>query len=219
MRGVCVDSFNRPPSTSQLEALGADIRIELRDDPLFYNYVETIKDRQSIAYLWGPSTEDSVEIPNQCPLLIIGNEPDQDGDSSWTMTPTQYIALWKKVAALAPVGTPLCAAGMYYSTEFLDKVWSKLTPTPNAVNKHYPNTEQDIIAFRKYGVPVVVGETTYEGATRPQMVEWQRVLTRYTDHSFYFCWHDGMVPNMGLYTATNRPKKEYYYYKKALATV
>lgn len=223
MRGVCTDVLNRPPTLRQLMNLGATgVRFEIRDDPLFQSYYKHVVRGVEVALLWGPSTEfdNFPEVGYNPKMLIIGNEPDGVGDSSWTMKPQQYIDLWNRIAPTVDTGkTVLCTAGMVGGPEFLREVWPYLKPEPDYNNKHYPNNETELIDFRtEFKKPVIVGETCYETGTRQQIIDWCQVLARYANGDFYYVWGEWNHINMGLYSMSNRPKRQYWAWKEGLAS-
>lgn len=215
MRGVCIDTMNRPPKEVQLRQLGATgVRLELRHDQICYDYIN--KTNLDMAYLIGPSTEEiHPELVKPPKFWIIGNEPD---GGSWQMTIGEYIEFYNKTVDQLPEDAVICAAGMVSKTPwFLSECWQFLKRPPNLSNKHYPQNAKEIIDFSiAFRIPVVIGEDSCEGCSTKTFIEWQSTVQRYSAHSFYFCWADYMINNMGLYSAANRPKKEYFRYKTAL---
>lgn len=227
MRGVSVDCTNKPPTWRKLRNAGLhSIRIEMRDLPSFYSYTEELA-RHSIQQAWlvGPSTEnlmlilDKIDVrPN---LVIIGNEPDIVGDSSWTMGPEVYVSLWSNVAKQVRISWPdmeLATAGMY-NPGYLWAVYNSLWPRPAYVNRHYPSSLDDIRRFDDIGHKTIVGEWTWRGATQQEMYDWQHMLEYYTWHSFWFCWADYMVPGHGLVTKSGQKTKAYHYLKNVLRRI
>lgn len=219
MRGVCTDALNMPAPPDQLGKLDS-VRVEMRDDEAFYSYVESLAFVGiKRVYLYGPSTTNFKHILQNSPrpdMIILGNEPDGDGDSSWKMSYGRYKNFWRqnaKVAAKYASGVPLCAAGLINGAGFLEPIWDQLVPTPDMVNIHYPADEAAMISMRLYGTPVVVGEWCWNGATQEQMKSWEGSLERYTDHSFWFCWAD---PDMGLVGPTGYKKNNYRRLQKAI---
>lgn len=225
MRGVGVDVVNRPPTWRQLKAAKLDsVRVEMRDVPEFYSYTRELENHQ-IDQVWlvGPSTGSVGPILDKVPakpaLVIIGNEPDLKGNSSWTMSALQYTILWNAIAPLVRATWPdmeLATAGMY-NKAYLDRVLSRLHPDPNYINKHYPGGIDDLRSFAEQGPPVIVGEWCWRTATEQEMTDWvHHFLDYYTWHWFYFCWADYMVPSMGLLTTSGRRTPSYHYLKGAL---
>lgn len=222
MRGVCVDSTNRPPRSSQLSSarLGS-VRVEMRDLPEFYKYTESLKPRTRQVWLVGPSTGPVQPILDKTwvqPLMvIIGNEPDQQGPSSWTMEQDEYIALYNDTAGRLKQLWPdvvLCTAGMY-SLAYLTSVWGKLGPKPTYSNVHYPETAQELAKWAPY--KPIVGEWCYRTAANAfEMAHWIASMERYVWHWFWFCWADYMVPSMGLLDVQGKPTSAYKYLKGAL---
>lgn len=227
MRGVSVDCANLPPTARRLGNAEMDsIRVEMRDLPEFYKYTERLDLTSTLDQAWlvGPSTgslEPILRATKVRPqLVIIGNEPDVVGESSWTMTPDEYVSYYNETTALIRERWPTVAiatAGMYNASYALE-VLPQLRPQPTYLNTHYPNSVEDIFKFdRLPGGPgkTIVGEWCWRTATEQEMYDWQVMLEHSTWHSFYFCWSDNMVPGMGLVTKSLGPTKSYQYYKAA----
>lgn len=217
MRGVAVDALN-PTGRPKPDDLGLldSVRIEMRDDPLFYEYVKTLEFAGTqLAYLYGPSTTNMGKILRVAPrpnMLILLNEPDGSGPSSWAMSKGRAKRAWNQAARVAQkyaTGVPLCFGGLVNGPEYLEDIWDQLDPRPDMVNKHYPANSSEIVAMRYFGLPVVIGEHCCYGCSQEDMDKDVADLQRYSDHDFWFCWSNGMVPNMGL-TATNGRKLVYY---------
>lgn len=226
MRGVCVDINNHPPSVKQLRNLGATgVRIELRMLTRFKTYVQELQAAGiEVAYLWGPSTDIDFNMLHVMPapnILIIGNEPDGTGASSWQMTLLEYSALYNNVvAAVLSQGwsCALSAAGMISGTQYLNFCWDRLHIKPALVNVHYPADARSIRDFADlFQRDVIVGETCYETGTKWQIKQWQTTLEQESAHSFWFQWIDFPGWTGSLYNTANRPKRLYYSYKAALA--
>jgi hypothetical protein len=99
-------------------------------------------------------------------------------------------------------------------------------PKPNGVVLHlYQDdtftTEQILsrIVAQNPGLELCMGEWNWQGGTKEEFKQYQRVLNKYTTHSFYFCENDGMVPNYGLRTAIGYRKPEFHNYVAALTEV
>jgi hypothetical protein len=225
MRGVCVDCTNKPPTLRKLKnAAMNSIRIEMRDLPSFYTYTQALA-RNQIEQTWlvGPSTGPLEPILDKTTvrpsLVIIGNEPDvASGGSSWSMSKDEYIHLWAQTAILIRQQWPameLATAGMY-NPAYLWGVHRWLRPQPTYVNRHYPDSVYDIRRFDEIGQRTIVGEWCWRNATKQEMYDWENMLEYYTWASFWFCWADYMVPDMGLVTATGKTTRAYRYLKEAL---
>lgn len=223
MRGVAVDCTNKPPTWRKLRNAGLhSIRIEMRDLPSFYEYTESLRGIQQ-TWLVGPSTEGVESVLAKTTvrpqLVIIGNEPDIIGGSSWTMSREAYVALWAGTAELIRdkwPGIELATAGMY-SPAYLRNVYTQLQPRPTYVNRHYPDSIEDIEIFDRIGHYTIVGEWTWRGATQREMYDWEvNFLEYYTHASFWFCWADYMVPGHGLVTQSGAFTKAYRYLKNVL---
>lgn len=227
MRGVAVDCTNKPPTWRSVRLAKLDaIRIEMRDLLSFYKYTSTMDLHQTVKQVWlvGPSTGDVERIlattTVKPSLVIIGNEPDIEGDSSWTMTEAEYVQLYNKTALLVRTRwqdnpPQLATAGMYHQS-YAWAVRPYLIPTPNYLNMHYP---KGIDAFKEFsrGTPCIVGEWTWRNASQAEMNDWVRhFLNYYSWHWFWFCWADYMVPGHGLLNSYGKPTQAYRRLKNAL---
>lgn len=223
MRGVAVDCANRPPTWRSVRLAKLDaIRIEMRDLPEFYAYTSSLHRNVKQVWLVGPSTgplEPILLHPTVRPsLVIIGNEPDIEGDSSWTMTQAEYIQLYNTSATLIRHKWPdveLATAGMYRQA-YAWAVRPYLIPTPNYLNMHYPD---GIDAFQEFSrnTPCIVGEWCWRNASQQQMHDWViHFLNYYAYHWFWFCWADYMVPDMGLMNSKGEPTTAYHRLKNVL---
>lgn len=222
VRGVAVDCTNRPPTAASLSRAGLDsVRIEMRDLESFYSYTESLKARIRQVWLVGPSTGDIQPILDKSwvqPLMvIIGNEPDIQGDSSWSMPPSQYVDFYNDTASRLKTQWPdvvLATAGMR-SLDYLLTVLPKLGPKPNYTNLHYPELATEIAKWTPY--KPIIGEWCYRtAASKSEMANWIRIMERYCWHWFWFCWADYMVPDMGLLDSEGKPTSAYRYLKGAI---
>lgn len=225
MAGVCLDALNNPPSKLKLNNLDVDaLRLEIRDGTQYMNYVESLNNELTHYALIGPSTNWVFPVIANIirpQVIIIGNEPDGTGPSSWSMTLDEYIALWNRYAPDLTMYFPttkLCAAGMVGTTDYLQYCWPYLNPKPQLVNKHYPNNKEEVQQFNVFGVPVIVGEWCWKTASQQEMQDWVHMLNSTTYEHFWFCWSDGMVPGMGLVTPQGRITNTYRRYKNAIHT-
>lgn len=200
MHGIAIDVANPAGviTPGQYRSLGIDfVRAEMRINQIYPDL--------PTALLYGPSTEVNYfwnAVPyNNMVMVIIGNEPDGKGASSWKMTPDEYVELYNRIQPQVPQNVPICAAGMVNGPTFLQACWSRLNRKPNYVNVHYPNYANDITTFAlNFSRPVVVGEWCYFTAqTQQQMDEWVAVLNQTTVYSSWFCLSDEMVKNFGVY--------------------
>lgn len=227
MAGVCLDALNPTgsPSNKKLANLGiSSSRLEIRKGTQYTDYVNSLYSLNNYALI-GPSTNsmqpELAALKYTPQVIIIGNEPDNDGPSSWTMSPQEYISLWNSLASVLKHNYPttqLCTAGMLQpTTDYLQQCWSSLIPTPDLVNKHYPNNRDEIVNFQTtFNVPVIVGEWCWKTASQQEMQDWVDMLNNTCYEHFWFCWSDGMVPGMGLVTRTGRITNTYRRYKNAI---
>lgn len=227
MRGVAVDCTNRPPTWRSIRLAKLDsIRIEMRDLPSFYSYTSKLDLHPTVKQAWlvGPSTESVERVLENTTvkpsLIIIGNEPDIEGDSSWTMPQAEYVQLYNRTASLVrerwPDNPPeLSMAGMYKEA-YAWAVRPYLLRPPNYLNMHYPGGIDALREFSR-GTPCIVGEWTWRTATSQQMHDWVNpFLNIYSQHWFWFCWADYMVPGHGLMNARGKPTIAYNRLKQAL---
>lgn len=228
MRGVAVDCTNKPPTWRKLRNAGLQsVRIEMRDLPSFYSYTEELAKRGiQQAWLVGPSTESVRRVLDKATirprLVIIGNEPDLVGPSSWTMTVPEYVNMYNREASLVKsvwANMELATAGMY-NPAYLWAVMNGLYFKPTYVNRHYPDSLDDIRRFDAIGNKTIVGEWTWRTATQQEMYDWEvNLLEQYTWASFWFCWADYMVPGHGLVTKSGQKTKAYHYLKNVLRRI
>lgn len=227
MRGVAVDCTNRPPTWKSIRLAKLDsVRIEMRDLPSFYNYTSNLALHPTVKQAWlvGPSTESVERVLQNTTvkpaLVIIGNEPDIEGDSSWTMSQAEYVQLYNRTASLIrerwQENPPeLSMAGMYHQA-YAWAVRPYLIPTPNYLNLHYPEGIDHLKEFSR-GAPCIVGEWTWRTATSQEMFDWvNHFLNLYAHHWFWFCWADYMVPGHGLMNSRGKPTIAYHRLKQAL---
>jgi len=202
MHGVCIDVANPNGriSPARFRSLGVQfVRAELRASQP-YQDIPT-------ALLYGPSTEYEFYFrpanlsQKNVLFVIIGNEPDGTGESSWHMTPREYIGLYNRVASSIPDSVPICTAGMVGGPEFLARCWPGFVRKPNFVNKHCPNYENQIKVFQlAFNRPVVVGEHCwYTCQSQQEMNGWIDTLSNTTAFASWFCLTDEMVDKFGVY--------------------
>lgn len=90
---------------------------------------------------------------------------------------------------------------MVGGVDYLEACWPALTRKPDMVNKHYPNSKEELQDYWKlFKRPVMVGEWCYKTATQIQMTDWINILDRYSSHHSWFCLDENMVRHMGLYS-------------------
>lgn len=228
--GVCTDSLYHPITPSMLKRLTVEnVRVEIRAEQQFIDYVIDLDSAGiELAYLVGPSSpqdSDLQKVLALCPppkYMIIGNEPDIIGDSSWTMKHEEFIALWNDTIAIVKnlfTSAILVAPGTY-SPEYMKTVWDKLEVKPAMLNRHYPDDAEDIIVYTKYfKIPTIVGETCYKTATLEQMVDWVYLLNRYASVYYWFVANEANHENMGLLSVRDYPTRAFYNYRNAIKTI
>lgn len=242
MRGVSLDALNpygRPdkgPLATLFRATGH--RLVAFDDIMFYWYVhqlelfgyeymlvltkDSFSQEQSYydnAVRWARSMPKSTN-------WIIGNEWNADGDASWPPT-NQYRAIYSSIAAGLRAVDPTAViyiGGMFSQpnlVELLISTINNLSTPPNGVSLHlYLNnmeeTEQILMDLQPSGLDLCMGEWNWMDGTKQNFVDYQALLNKYTKHSFYFCWSDGMVDTYGLKYTNNRKKPVFKHYSEAL---
>lgn len=223
MRGVAVDCTNKPPTWRSVRLAKLDaIRIEMRDLPSFYDYTSKLHRNVKQAWLVGPSTESVERVLDKTTvkpaLIIIGNEPDIEGDSSWTMSQQEYVQLYNRTALAIKHKWPdveIAMAGMYHY-QYAWTVRPYLIPTPTYLNMHYPRGIDAFLQFSR-DTPCIVGEWTWRDASQQEMNDWvHHFIDYYAYHWFWFCWADYMVPGHGLMNAKGNPTTAYRRLKRAL---
>jgi hypothetical protein len=156
--------------------------------------------------------------------IQVGNEPDQDGLSSWTMTQAELVSLGKSVRSIFPRPFPLVVAGLASGhPEWLDGVdlsWADvlsfhpyLRDAPNERDiEDLPDIDVLARDYARFGLPMIVTEWGWWGADEARAVEEVDDMTRWAGATsticslFYFCAADSMVPPFGLLEASGAIK-------------
>ena len=133
---------------------------------------------------WGPPNFD----------IVIGNEPDGSGESSWIMTPAEYGQLWQSTNNYSAQRwiAGMCSGDVARAAEYV-----KVAPGAAGLHVHLygltpGQAKLRVSAYRGVDWSVRVGE-------------WHPADGyRYFDYSFSvpdfaFCLSDAMVPDMGLW--------------------
>jgi hypothetical protein len=142
----------------------------------------------------------------------VGNEPDVDSPSSWTLRPSELGALGRAVRVLFPT-TPLVLGGLASGQpSYLDDVdlsWCDaigLHPylKDATAENDVPDIGDLISGYAAYGRPLVITEWGWWGDDERRgrdevrdMVEWA-ARTGDVEAFLYFCLSDAMVPPFGL---------------------
>lgn len=175
------------------------------------------------------SGEDYAEYFERYGALVhaiqVGNEPDLESDSSWTMSRDELRALGLRVRKAWPKPFPLLCGGLASGhpswLSDLDLDWCDyLAVHPYAKDSANPNDVEDqpdvqdlLEAYRPFGKPLVVTEWGWPSDEEPRASEevWDLVSwaadTSKIEAFFYFAAH-GDVGAFGLWKEDGRAKKK-----------
>lgn len=226
--GVNVDPLNSAPDASALCALGVNaVRLVARPDPRVATCAAAcqaagLRVLMVLAKESYAGGDDDYYLGTMNPDMVqIGNEPDQAGPSSWSMSQNDYLALWNRVApAWKARGKTVITAGMASGqSSWLAPIWGSLSPMPSTIGVHPygkdANAASNLLYSYKqtYMVPVLVSEWN-----RPadQIAAYMRMLSSETDGGCWFCYSDAMVSPMGLVDVNGNAKAEYNAIKEAI---
>ena len=153
----------------------------------------------------------------------VGNEPDLDSPSSWTLSQGELVALGKAARAAFPF-TPLVCAGLASGhPEWLDGAdlsWCEalafhpyLKDAPSDTDlEDLPDVDGLVRAYQRFGKPLLMTEWGWWGSEEGRATEEVRDMVRWAGRTgdvevfFYFCADDAMVPPFGLLDAKGKPK-------------
>ena len=154
----------------------------------------------------------------------VGNEPDLEGPSSWTMTQAEFVSLGKSVRSVFPRPFPIVTAGMASGhPEWLNGVdlsWADVlsfhpylrdAPNPDDI-EDLPDVDALAAEYKRFGLPLVVTEWGWWGDEEQRAVEEVDDMIRWAAGTsdvcslFYFCAADSMVPPFGLLRADGSAK-------------
>lgn len=164
----------------------------------------------------------------------IGNEPDGEGESSWTMSQDDFTMLGRTARACFPnrlivaggmvSGQPSWLAGQDLSwCDLLDAhLYLKDAPNPNDI-EDVPDIDVALPGYQALGKPVILGEWGYWGDDEQRgaeevadMVGWVAPRTD-VPLFFYFCADDAMVAPFGLMRADGSLKPAYGAFRRQAA--
>jgi hypothetical protein len=147
--------------------------------------------------------------------LQVGNEPDQDGESSWTMSPVELASLGRAARQVFGPGMPIVAAGLASGhPEWLagvDISWADaLAFHPYAKDMTPDNDIPDLsyllAGYQAYGKPLLITEWGWWSDDEQRGAQEVRDMTAWAAKTadvevyFHFCLSDAtMVPPFGLY--------------------
>lgn len=172
---------------------------------------------------------------NLVDAVQVGNEPDLDSPSSWTMSQPQLAAFGREVRAIFPRPFPLVCAGLASGhPEWLDDMdlsWADaLAFHPYLKDAANPSDLEDLQdvdglleGYAAFGLPVLVTEWGWWDDNEPRATEETRDMVRWMARTdavevfFYFCTSDAMVPPFGLLHADGSEKPRARAFRDAAA--
>ena len=162
----------------------------------------------------------------------IGNEPDGEGESSWSMTPHEWASLGRSVRALMPtaliVGGGLVSGQPSWLTG-VDISWADaLSFHPYAKNAIRDDDLPDIFElledYKRFGKPLIISEWGWWSDVEHRAVAEVDHTTLWAAETseieafFYFCHSDRMVTPFGLLRADDTWKDRAYAFRDAASS-
>ena len=167
----------------------------------------------------------------------IGNEPDQEGPSSWTMDPSDYQQLLK-TAAFYLRGWKMIGAGMASGDpSYLDGLDLSML---SAIGVHpygqrpdgwpdqtwgFGNTRDLVTSYKRFKLPIIASE--FGGEIGLFVDEHERAVYHSmqittlnmcgVEEADIFCYSDSMVPGFGLVDEQGNPKETYAAFVDAIS--
>jgi hypothetical protein len=158
--------------------------------------------------------------------LEVGNEPDLDSPSSWTMTQAELGALGRSARAIWPTATLVLgglASGQPSWLDGVDLGWCDAVAVhpylkDSTPGNDVPDVGELLDGYRAYGKPLVISEWGWWGDDEERGAVEVRDMARWAASTgdvelfCYFCLGDWMVPPFGLYRAdgTAKPAADYF---------
>lgn len=221
---LCVDPLNPAgrPTPANLVTYGfRAIRSVFRPDPQWYSYHQAAS-RVGLASIvtlaresFALSLPDTIaSLPTDADWVVVGNEPDGEGISSWRQSPAEFLALIAECAPLIRQRCPqaqIVAGGLVSGQPgWLVRVVVELAGLVDAFDVHpyAKDTNQAAALLREYealvgGVPLVVLEWNRQASQIPAFTT---MLEQMTQAAAWFCWSDGMVDGFGLIDRQGNPQ-------------
>ena len=218
LRGVNVDPMNpvAAPSPALLREhnINAVRLVSLRENLEYARRCQA----ENIYVLGLVAKESEGYVLERANAIEVGNEPDAPSSavSSWSMTPDEYVRLWKECRKQDP-------GGYFISGGLLGgdpKWWREVAPqldgvkgvalhlywTPNPAETR--RTVDDFASIRDPRAPVWV--TEWHPQDSKDLLPLADLLAEITPLDFFFCWTDGMVPGLGLTGTDGKTIKPQY---------
>jgi hypothetical protein len=163
--------------------------------------------------------------------IEVGNEPDLDSPSSWTMTPAELGALGRAARAIWPAATLVLgglASGQPSWLDGVDLGWCDAVAVhpylkDSSLGNDVPDVGELLDGYRAYGKPLVISEWGWWGDDEERGADEVRDMARWAASTgdvelfCYFCLGDWMVPPFGLYRADGSAKPAADYFMGASA--
>lgn len=166
--------------------------------------------------------------------IQVGNEPDLESESSWTMTPGELAALGRDVRRVFPTMTLVhggLASGHATWLDGADLSWCdaigvhaylKDAPSPGDL-EDLPDVPVLLADYQRFGKRLLVTEWGWWDDAEPRASEETRDMVTWAgsvstiDVLFYFCIADSMVPPFGLLRTDGREKPRARAFREAAA--
>lgn len=134
-------------------------------------------------------------------MYQIGNEPDIKSESSWTMTPGEWLKLWDQYRDTYPdlkmIGPGLASGDPTW--------WTKANKTLHgcdgvAVHPYAKNASDALLLLRAYANIVPKRKVWVSEWNRPvsELQVFLGMLGGMCEYAAWFCWSDAMVDGFGL---------------------
>lgn len=220
---LCVDPLNHDgrPTPANLATYGfLGVRSVFRPDPQWYSYHQAAK-RVRLASIitlaresFALSLPDTIaSLPPDADWVVVGNEPDGEGISSWRQSPAEFLAL---IAECAPLIRQRCPQAQIVAGGLVSGQPSWLVPIVDDLSRLVDAV--DVHPYAKDANAAAALLRGYESLTGVDLVvfEWNRpanevgafadMLEQMTQAAAWFCWSDGMVDGFGLIDRQGNPR-------------
>jgi hypothetical protein len=164
--------------------------------------------------------------------IQVGNEPDHESPSSWTMHPATLAELGRRARDAFPTCAIVCAGMVSGDPRYLDRVdldpFDAIAVHPYAkdMTRHNDLPDIDVLVreYVRFGLPIVISEWGWwgaesEGAERVgDVVAWADA-TDEVESYYHFCLADTMVWPFGLLREDNTWKPAAYAFRDAVVGI